>query len=190
MRMSVIKKLALSTSALAAIYMPAAMAQAQSARHAAPVFACVQAQAAGCNVTDANAIPRLRGAYSDAAQVNGEGDILRRRTSASPFKISVDGQTIAGGGFDYEAQQRSVDVALAATDIQVRYDGLDIHPKLNVGLKNDAVSVARNELMVFHAYSNYEAFIHRAEVRIFDTCLLYTSPSPRDQRGSRMPSSA
>ena len=25
---------------------------------------------------------------------------------------------------------------------------------------------------------------------VFDVCLLYTSPSPRDQRGSRMPSSA
>ena len=25
---------------------------------------------------------------------------------------------------------------------------------------------------------------------VTDTCLLYTSPSPRDQRGSRMPSSA
>ena len=25
---------------------------------------------------------------------------------------------------------------------------------------------------------------------VFDACLLYTSPSPRDQRGSRMPSSA
>ena len=25
---------------------------------------------------------------------------------------------------------------------------------------------------------------------VADTCLLYTSPSPRDQRGSRMPSSA
>ena len=25
---------------------------------------------------------------------------------------------------------------------------------------------------------------------IYSTCLLYTSPSPRDQRGSRMPSSA
>ena len=25
---------------------------------------------------------------------------------------------------------------------------------------------------------------------MFDACLLYTSPSPRDQRGSRMPSSA
>ena len=27
-------------------------------------------------------------------------------------------------------------------------------------------------------------------VQSFKTCLLYTSPSPRDQRGSRMPSSA
>ena len=25
---------------------------------------------------------------------------------------------------------------------------------------------------------------------VIDTCLLYTSPSPRDQRGDRMPSSA
>ena len=29
-----------------------------------------------------------------------------------------------------------------------------------------------------------------ASIRIPRTCLLYTSPSPRDQRGSRMPSSA
>ena len=28
------------------------------------------------------------------------------------------------------------------------------------------------------------------EILIISTCLLYTSPSPRDQRGSRMPSSA
>ena len=28
------------------------------------------------------------------------------------------------------------------------------------------------------------------DIFIFNTCLLYTSPSPRDQRGSRMPSSA
>ena len=27
-------------------------------------------------------------------------------------------------------------------------------------------------------------------VQLMDDCLLYTSPSPRDQRGSRMPSSA
>ena len=28
------------------------------------------------------------------------------------------------------------------------------------------------------------------KVRMLPSCLLYTSPSPRDQRGSRMPSSA
>ena len=27
-------------------------------------------------------------------------------------------------------------------------------------------------------------------IALFQACLLYTSPSPRDQRGSRMPSSA
>ena len=31
---------------------------------------------------------------------------------------------------------------------------------------------------------------NRATVRLLDTCLLYTSPSPRDMRRSRMPSSA
>ena len=31
---------------------------------------------------------------------------------------------------------------------------------------------------------------HSPQTRGLDTCLLYTSPSPRDQRGSRMPSSA
>ena len=32
--------------------------------------------------------------------------------------------------------------------------------------------------------------IHQATIAPKDACLLYTSPSPRDQRGSRMPSSA
>ena len=31
---------------------------------------------------------------------------------------------------------------------------------------------------------------HVMKVLPFENCLLYTSPSPRDQRGSRMPSSA
>ena len=33
-------------------------------------------------------------------------------------------------------------------------------------------------------------FLRSAYDYVFTTCLLYTSPSPRDQRGSRMPSSA
>ena len=41
-------------------------------------------------------------------------------------------------------------------------------------------------LLVDHATSSELAL--RAE--LIEACLLYTSPSPRDQRGSRMPSSA
>ena len=37
-------------------------------------------------------------------------------------------------------------------------------------------------------YFEYEG--HIEDFAIFKSCLLYTSPSPRDQRGSRMPSSA
>ena len=31
---------------------------------------------------------------------------------------------------------------------------------------------------------------YETEIEAVEACLLYTSPSPRDQRGSRMPSSA
>ena len=33
-------------------------------------------------------------------------------------------------------------------------------------------------------------FTKRLQIALVENCLLYTSPSPRDQRGSRMPSSA
>ena len=36
----------------------------------------------------------------------------------------------------------------------------------------------------------YYAFVHRTFLEYFCACLLYTSPSPRDMRRSRMPSSA
>ena len=42
-------------------------------------------------------------------------------------------------------------------------------------------------------FFNREHFYNRGDILIepiINTCLLYTSPSPRDQRGSRMPSSA
>ena len=38
--------------------------------------------------------------------------------------------------------------------------------------------------------SSFKPFIYGAAIERGYTCLLYTSPSPRDQRGSRMPSSA
>ena len=43
-----------------------------------------------------------------------------------------------------------------------------------------------------HLYFNAGRDSHPDALRVhgITTCLLYTSPSPRDQRGSRMPSSA
>ena len=41
--------------------------------------------------------------------------------------------------------------------------------------------------IVFRSYRNGE---RNAEIYVMDTCLLYTSPSPRDRTRSRMPSSA
>ena len=44
------------------------------------------------------------------------------------------------------------------------------------------------DLKVFFFICNHCPYVKAIENRII--CLLYTSPSPRDQRGSRMPSSA
>ena len=40
------------------------------------------------------------------------------------------------------------------------------------------------------SWTNYRKLITRQKLAEDHLCLLYTSPSPRDQRGSRMPSSA
>ena len=42
----------------------------------------------------------------------------------------------------------------------------------------------------FYSHSNWVETHPRPSPSTYNTCLLYTSPSPRDQRGSRMPSSA
>ena len=49
--------------------------------------------------------------------------------------------------------------------------------------------------MLFEPFQYQERLLqsyhdHRFNINMLPSCLLYTSPSPRDQRGSRMPSSA
>ena len=48
-----------------------------------------------------------------------------------------------------------------------------------------AGSDGKEEILFNDSKNKYQVFF-----RIYKYCLLYTSPSPRDQRGSRMPSSA
>ena len=58
-------------------------------------------------------------------------------------------------------------------------------------LAQDAPQRLRQEWDLFQDEVRAEAErIERGDQPTVNTCLLYTSPSPRDQRGSRMPSSA
>jgi len=98
--------------------------------------------------------------------VNTEGDVVRDINSVSGFKISVDGDTLAGDGFDYEAGQRATDVALEKASIQIKNDGLDSEPYLNVVAQDNAVTALRGQAITFHPFWNYGAFIEKAEVRL------------------------
>ena len=53
-------------------------------------------------------------------------------------------------------------------------------------LAGNVSAVSTSDGFVIDIYPGPPTFVSMT----FDTCLLYTSPSPRDQRGSRMPSSA
>ena len=61
---------------------------------------------------------------------------------------------------------------------------IDIYPGEMVGLIGPSGS---GKSTLLHAAGLLET---PNEGEVFINCLLYTSPSPRDQRGSRMPSSA
>ena len=54
--------------------------------------------------------------------------------------------------------------------------------------KNRLVNYASEISKLVKQLNSQEKFKHI--IQTVNTCLLYTSPSPRDQRGSRMPSSA
>ena len=65
-------------------------------------------------------------------------------------------------------------------------EGKFLSPKFdNNGLIPVTTTDGSSGELLMHGYMNAEAL-----KKTIETCLLYTSPSPRDQRGSRMPSSA
>ena len=68
-------------------------------------------------------------------------------------------------GFDNE--DAKADAALAAANIQIKYEGIDVESALNVTANNGQVAVNANEDVVFQTYWNYGAFIDKAEIRIF-----------------------
>ena len=72
-------------------------------------------------------------------------------------------------------------------------DNLDKNNTVNYLYKDvrEIVIWEKREAMLFKWLTKlwHQTGLHRKNISSY-TCLLYTSPSPRDQRGSRMPSSA
>lgn len=83
------------------------------------------------------------------------------------FSISVDGEHVAGTAVP-EDSQRKTDLNLEAVDIQVKFDGLDPSPILNVSTVPPRRGYTAGEHIDFLASNNYPAWITRSEVRIFD----------------------
>lgn len=90
------------------------------------------------------------------------------------FSISVDGQTIAGdlltSSITAKADvERQADIDLEAIDVQIKYDGLDVQPILNVSTVDARSAYRIGTPIEFLATSNYPAWINRSEILVYSS---------------------
>jgi hypothetical protein len=85
----------------------------------------------------------------------------------APVSISVDGETVFGSSVPAD-EVRKTDVALDKVDIQVKFDGLEVKPVLNVSTWPVRRSYQAGEEINFLASSNYPAWIAKSEIRVFE----------------------
>ena len=90
------------------------------------------------------------------------------------FLISIDtvspGQSpvFLGGNRGSFNELRRVDRILQQANVDVRYDGLQITPRLSVSTADMRRTYVAGDQITFNASSNYPAYIARSEVRIVD----------------------
>ena len=77
----------------------------------------------------------------------------------TPFAISVDGETLVNSTI--VDKDIKADAGLAAADIQVKYDGLDITPVLNASHSEEGGTLR------FQGYLNYPDYVEKGEIRIY-----------------------
>jgi hypothetical protein len=112
--------------------------------------------------------PGLRGAVVDdcvvvTKEIGKNTEQGKPEDAAVPFKITVDGETLAGSDTATDAQRRT-DVGLDSVDIQVKFDGLDAKQILSV---NAEPVEAASGAVRFRTSTNYARFIKKGEVRVF-----------------------
>ncbi len=83
------------------------------------------------------------------------------------ISVSVDGDPTTANAPTTEDLQRAADVDLNSIDVQIKFDGLEVEPVLNISTVDTRRSFQAGEQVEFLATSNYPAWIERAEVRIY-----------------------
>ena len=103
-------------------------------------------------------------------------------TSGAHFNPAVTLTDMAMGGFDLNKLLTYVTVQVAGGILGVI--------AANIMFELDPINISERERSSAALWFSEGIATFGLLIVIFGICLLYTSPSPRDQRGSRMPSSA
>jgi hypothetical protein len=102
------------------------------------------------------------------AEPNTEWDEGDFDGGAEGFVIAVDGKPVDADP-RLEDQIRETDIALARADVQVKFDGLDATPRLDLLVQHTDKSRSAGDQFVVQSRLNYPAFVDRAEIRLIDT---------------------
>ncbi len=99
----------------------------------------------------------------------GENNELDRGRVAAPegFLISVNGETVHGDK-RVEDVIRRTDIALSKADVQVKFDGLGVTPRLDLETVGKPRAYEAGDTVTFQSATNYPAWLKRGEVRIID----------------------
>ena len=113
-------------------------------------------------------------------------------TPHNPFK---EKKTLLSNHHRYQMVQRALEeypkIAPSTVEFDLSQPNYTINTLVHLQEKYPehefALIMGEDNLKNLHKWKNYEVILEHYNIYV---CLIYTSPSPRDQRGSRMPSSA
>ena len=132
-----------------------------------------------------NTAPTLSGSISDEAGGSGVAQVSVVLWSSGSF-VSLDGSALPGWTpFNATLSNPNAESSTwtLATTLPPGSYTMTVYPSDVAGNYSPANRISRS-------FSVASVVANVAPLAVADSCLLYTSPSPRDKRQSRMPSSA